>query len=60
MQQRTEESHEPFVMVSVHGVRIDMRKGTITFPEITGLGRTIEPAADHSEGIEAGRKTLSL
>lgn len=60
MQQRTEASHEPFVMVSVHGVRIDMRKGTITFPEITDLGRTIEPPADHSGETEAEPKTRFL
>ena len=33
MQQTAKESHDPFVLVSVHGLRIDLRKGTITFPE---------------------------
>lgn len=60
MQQRTEESHEPFVMVSVHGVRIDMRKGTITFPELTDLGRTIAPPSDHSEETEGEPRKPSL
>lgn len=60
MQDRAEESHEPFVMVSVHGVRIDMRKGTITFPGLTDLGRKIAPPADHSEETEAEPKKPSL
>ncbi|WP_286913280.1 MULTISPECIES: hypothetical protein [unclassified Pseudomonas] len=59
MKQCTDGSHDPFVMISAHGMRIDLRKGTITFPEFTGLGRTIEPPADHSEETEAGPKTPS-
>lgn len=60
MQKRIDGSHEPFVIVSVHGLRIDMRKGTITFPGLTDPGRRIEPAAGHSEEIEAVPKTQSL
>lgn len=59
MQQATKESHDPFVLVSVHGLRIDLRKGTMTFPGITSRGKTSAPLADHSAGIEAERKTLS-
>ncbi len=60
MQQRAETSHEPFVMVSDHGLRIDMRKGTIKFPELTEPGRRIAPPADHSVEIEAEPKKPSL
>lgn len=60
MQQRAEESHDPFVMVSAHGLRIDMRKGTITLPGLTDRGRTNAPPADHSEETEAEPKTQSL